>query len=166
MDVGRAGTTRWVWGAALGVGALAALLIATPGLRDGPWGMVPGGALPGADRPCAEASWRAHARVEEWALEVSPERPRSVTTWWVLQDGEAFVPADFLTPFKQWPHRVMADPRVRVRLAGEVYRCRAERVRDTERIELLRRAAAAKYELDPEGWAARSEVWWFRIGPR
>lgn len=104
--------------------------------------------------------------VEEWSLEVSPERPRSVTTWWVLHDGEAFVPADFLTPFKQWPHRVMAEPRVRVRLAGTIYRCRAERVHDPDTIRALRRAAAAKYELDPERLAARSEVWWFRIRPR
>jgi hypothetical protein len=29
-----------------------------------------------------------------------------------------------------------------------------------------RLAAMAKYDLDPGGRAARTEVWWFRLGPR
>ena len=151
MDAKRPETTRGkrgVWAAALaiatGSAAVLAVLVAGAGSMDGPWGMVPGGTLRGADVPCAKASWRAHATMEEWEIEVSPERPRSVTTWWVLHEGEPFVPADFLTPFKQWPQRVMADPRVRVWLAGAIYRCRAERVRDPATVEALRSAAAAK----------------------
>ncbi|MDX1649978.1 MAG: hypothetical protein R3263_09015, partial [Myxococcota bacterium] len=79
--------------------------------------------------------------------------------------GALYVPADWLTPWKTWPHLAMEDPRVRVRVDRRVYACHATRVRDADTIEALRQAVAAKYDVDPEGRAAQVQVWWFRLGP-
>jgi hypothetical protein len=89
-----------------------------------------------------------------------------VTTWSVVWNGELFLPADFLTPWKRWPHQVLEDDRIRLRVGAEIFTCRAERVDDEALIERLRRAAAAKYDLESDGRAARAEVWWFRARPR
>ena len=132
---------------------------------DGPVGPLPGGRLRGEDAPCA-VDWRGRDAEREVELEVSPDAPRSVRIWNVVEDGRLFVPGDFLTPAKRWPHQVMADPRVRLRIAGELFRCEARRVTDPAQIDALRREAARKYALAPDGWAARSEVWWFELLPR
>lgn len=133
---------------------------------DGPWGPLPGGRLHGADEPCAGVAWRDYAAVEEWEVEVRPERPRSVTTWSVVHDDTLFLPADFLTPVKRWPHQVAADPRIRLRAGARIFRCRAVRVFDTALIAVLRIQIAAKYRLASDGVAARTQVWWFRVTPR
>jgi hypothetical protein len=132
---------------------------------DGPVGPIPGGALRGEAKNCPTA-WTAFATEREVEFEVSPSRPRSVRIWNVVLEGRLYVPGDFLTPIKTWPHRVVADPRVKLRIAGQLFRCRALRVEDAATIEALRREAARKYDLEPDGWAARSEVWWFAIEPR
>jgi len=132
---------------------------------DGPIGPLPGGRLRGEENPCL-GDWTAFASEREVELEVSPDSPRSVRIWNVVQDGRLFVPGDFLTPVKRWPHQVEVDSRVRVRIAGKLYRCTARRVSETTLIESLRRETARKYNLEPDGWAARSEVWWFELVPR
>ncbi len=132
---------------------------------DGPVGPLPGGQLAGPDAACP-VDWRALAGEREVELELKPEAPRSVRIWNVVVAGRLFVPGDFLTPIKRWPHQVLADPRVRIRIAGRIFNCEARRVEDPERIEALRAEAARKYALEPDGWAARSEVWWFELVPR
>ncbi len=143
--------------------SIAALLIAAA--CDGPVGPLPGGALRGEAKPCP-SSFHAFANEPEVELEVAPDRPRSVRIWNVVQGERLFVPGDFLTPAKRWPHQVVADPRVRLRIAGQLFRCQATRVVDATAVATLRREAARKYRLEPDGWAARSEVWWFAIEPR
>ncbi len=154
----------------MGAGLAAALAAAAgllAGRLDGPWGMLPGGRFRAADQPCPAASaWAPWAGVPELQLEVRPTRPRSLTTWGLVHEGGLYVPADFLTPWKRWPHQVLADDRVRVRVEGDVFACRARQVADAARIEALRRGTAEKYGLAPDGRAARTEVWWFRILPR
>ena len=152
---------------AAGVAAVATCLgwLAT-GLLDGPWGMLPGGRLEGPAVGCETARWEEFAATRELELEVRPASPRSMTTWSVVHEGELFVPADFLTPWKRWPHQVLNDDQVRLRLEGRIFECRAERVADAEQIEQLRLAIAAKYDLQADGRAARIEVWWFRVLPR
>ena len=142
------------------LGAVLAALVLGCG---GPLGPIPGGALSGVEVACPNAF---PADVREIQIEVRPEDPYSVTTWNVVLNGALFVPADFLNPMKRWPSFVEADERVRVRVDPLVYTCRAVRVRDADRIDALRSAAAAKYDLDPEGSAATTEVWWYRIERR
>jgi len=134
---------------------------------DGPWGMIPGGPFVTRepDRPCNELSGVQVSAQDEIEVEVHSADPRTITTWNVLLDGTLYLPADFLTPIKRWPRQVLADPLVRVRSEAKVYRCWAIRVTDEQRIEALRRAIAAKYEIDPDGWASRATVWWFELRP-
>ena len=132
---------------------------------DGPVGPLPGGRLRGADAACPD-DWYAYASEREVELEVSPDAPRSVRIWNVVHAGRLFVPGDFLTPIKRWPQQVVADSRIRIRIAGKLFRCDAQRVADVELVDSLRREAAHKYALEPDGWAARSEVWWFELARR
>lgn len=137
------------------------------GWLDGPWGMIPGGALSGDVASCTDVDWSAYAAAGEIEVEIQPTSPRSLTTWSVVIGGELFIPADFLTPWKRWPHEVLQNPRVRLRIGGAgVFECNAERVEDADRIQQLRLAIAEKYGLQPDGRAARIDVWWFRIVPR
>lgn len=146
--------------AAVALGLVAWLLT---GLLDGPWGMVPGGPFHGRDESCPRDFSFAAETAE---IEVEVASGRSMTIWSVVRHGTLYLSADFLTPWKGWPHTLAADPRLRLRLDGRVFRCRAERVDDPETIDALRREAARKYDLEPDGWAARVEVWWFRVAPR
>lgn len=145
--------------------ALAVLAIAAAAACDGPIGPLPGGRLRGEESVCPDA-FEAFASEREVELEVAPARPRSVRIWNVVLGERLFLSGDFLTPGKRWPQQVVADPRVRIRIAGKLFRCRATRIADAPTIEALRREAARKYQLEPDGWAARSEVWWFEVTPR
>lgn len=145
--------------------ALAALLFAAP-FFDGPFGPLPGGAFragPEADLPARWPEGSVGATVE---IETHPARPWSVTTWAVVLDDALYVPADFLNPLKRWPFFVLEDPRVRVRVAGVRYAGRATLVRDDATVARLREAIGRKYRVAPDGLAARTEVWFFRIGSR
>ena len=144
--------------------ALAAVMVAGCG---GPWGPLPGGRLAGEEAACPDAGFAFAAEVRETAVEVRPDDPWSVTTWNVVHEGALYLSADFLpiNPVKRWPHLLVADPRVRVRVGSTVYACRATREHDLEVVRALREAAAGKYALDPDGMAAQAEVWWFRVHP-
>ncbi len=89
-----------------------------------------------------------------------------MTTWVFTLDGELYVAADFFNPFKQWPRRALADPRVRLRIDGQIYERLAVRVTDPERIAQLRRAIADKYHIRDGGLASMVDVWFFRMDPR
>ena len=149
----------WVL-AALAAGALTAL--ALPRLLGGPLGMLPGGRLSGQWGPPVKA-WDFVAAEPTVELETNPEAPRSVTVWSVVWHGDLYVSADFLTPWKRWPHQVLRDPRVVVRVGQQRWRRRAVRVTDEGQIAGLRGAFAEKYALKPDGLAARTEVWFFRL---
>jgi len=81
----------------------------------------------------------------------------------VVHGGELFVPANFMLPFQRWPHQVLEDERVVIRIRGVLYRARAFRVTAPEFVAELRQIVAKKYDVDPKGRAARSEVWFFWI---
>ena len=163
MTCRRENTLNPSWGGGSRGRTFAATLAALALGCGGPLGPIPGGALSGVEVACPTAF---PADVRQIQIEVRPEDPHSVTTWNVVLEGTLFVPADFLNPVKRWPSYVEADERVRVRVGALVYTCRAIRVVDAERIDLLRAAAARKYDLDPDGAAASTEVWWYRIERR
>ena len=164
MSARRAAQTGAAAGLALCLGVLGVASFSC--VSDGPIGPFPGGALRGEALPCLETGWERFASETESELEVRPERPRSIRTWNVVQGGRLYLPADFLTPIKRWPQQVQEDDRVKLRIGGALYRCRAVRVGDAARIEALRAAVAVKYDVSPDGRAARVPVWWFLIAPR
>jgi hypothetical protein len=128
--------------------------------------MFPGGPFRQESESCRGVDWDQYAEVSEVEVELRPDAPRSITTWSVVLDGALYIPADFLTPWKRWPHEVEADPRVRLRLGDRVLACRAVRVGEAQQILRLRAEIADKYQIAADGVAARTEVWWFRILPR
>ena len=147
--------------------AAATLVLRVVARRSGgPLGMIPGGRLVGPIAADQNPDWSFTERVRTIAVEVDPNDPLAVTTWVFTLDGALYVAADFFNPFKQWPHRALADPRVRLRIDGQIYERLAVRVTDPVLIERLRRAVADKYDVAPDGLAARVPVWFFRMDPR
>ena len=147
-------------------------LVATVALRfvarlsGGPLGIVPGGRLDGPLAGNQSPDWSFTDSVRTIQVEVAPEDPLSVTTWVFTLDGDLYVAADFFNPFKRWPHRALADPRVRLRIDGRIYERFAVRVTDPATIARLRRAIAVKYDIADGGIASQVEVWFFRMDPR
>jgi len=168
LTTGRA-PRRWLrWALALllllGLGTVALRVAAR--LSGGPLAFVPGGRLSGELAANQNPDWSFTAAVRTIALEVSPDDPLSVTTWVFTHDGALYVAADFFNPWKRWPRLVLADPRVRLRIAGRIYERDAVRVTDPGLVAQLRRAIAVKYDIAPGGLAARVDVWFFRMDPR
>ncbi|MCP5055559.1 MAG: hypothetical protein GY937_02420 [bacterium] len=142
---------RWIFGS-LGL----ALALACGG---------PVGPLPGDERAYPIAGFGFAAAEERIAVEVGGNSPHSVHTWAVVLEDTLFVPADFFNPGKRWPQLALADPRARIRITGEIFVCRLVRIDDTDLIDRLRVAAAEKYDIEADSWAASIEVWWFRVEP-
>lgn len=158
---------RLVAAGALSLGL--AVLLAFPILRfhDGPLGPLPGGAFAsGTLSQDPKPQWGRAGIGQTIELEVRPGAPWSVTIWAVVHEGDLFVAADFLNPLKRWPYFVLEEPAVEVRAAGRRYRCSAVRVEDPGLVAALRQEFARKYSLSPDGLAARSAVWFFRLAPR
>lgn len=151
---------------------VAIALVSTVALRvaarfsGGPLGVVPGGRLDGPLAVDQDPDWSFTGNVRTIAVEVSPDDPLSVTTWVFTLDGALYVAADFFNPVKRWPHRALADPRVRLRIDGRIYERNAVRVHDPALIERLRRAIADKYDIADGGLASKVDVWFFRMDPR
>ncbi|MDX1648683.1 MAG: hypothetical protein R3263_02405, partial [Myxococcota bacterium] len=82
--------------AAAGVAALGALAAGlAPRVAGGPLGPLPGARLAGPERPCPDpaAGGFDFARgAQTVAVEVRPDRPRSVTTWALVREGALYVP--------------------------------------------------------------------------
>ena len=126
--------------------------------HDGPIGPFPGGALvEGELVKGPTVDWSGVADVGTLELEVSPDAPRSVTTWFVVVDGILYVPSATAAK-KTWPGLVEKDGRVRVRLDGKLYELHAMRVSDPAVGKKLSEAVSAKYGFGdgqpvPDAWA-------------
>ncbi len=148
---------------------LPAILLVVVGMQlacGGPVGPIPGGRLAGEEVPYPEDGFAGFRDLPHVDLELRPGSPRSVRTWVVVLDDKLFVPADFFNPGKRWPEQALADPRVRVRLGDVVVQGRLVRVEGPDLHARLRLETARKYDVAPDSWAARIEVWWFRLEPR
>jgi len=53
-----------------------------------------------------------------------------------------------------------------VRIGSDVYEGHLTGIEDATTIETLRLATSLKYEVEPDSWTARIQVWWFRFDPR
>lgn len=159
---------RWL---GLGLAILIALLFVTAFVTrfaDGPVGPFPGGPLVSGELgPSEGIDWSALAEVGEveFAL-VDP--PRSRTTWIVVHDGQGYIPCGFpeIRLLKQWPHEVLQDGRVVLRVEGRRYELQATRVDDIALVKALGGIASKKYQIGGEGETDPDSVWFFRLDPR
>ncbi len=137
-----------------------ALLLALPAC--GPIGPVPGGRLSGEVVLDPVDDWSfsdAHPLIQ---VESRPWFPHSVTTICFTHEGVLYVPAGNPRG-KNWPHFVLDDPRVRLKIGDKIYRGRARRVSGEEVSDAMLASARAKYEQMPASREDLPEIWLFRI---
>lgn len=87
----------------------------------GPFLVFPGGELEGTvvNEPVADWSFVTDRFID---LETRPERPYSVELNYIVKDGKLYIdPAEG----RRWLDHIRADPRVRVRIGGRIYRLQA-----------------------------------------
>ncbi len=141
---------------------LAPLLVAAAIGCNGPFVLLPGGALDGETRP-SPADWTFAGDYGTCQLETRPEDPYSVNIAFTVLGGRLYVNAGDTET--RWVNNMGANPLVRLRLDGAIYELRAERVTDPEEIAAFGRAwtSQSMFRRDP---AALDEVWIYRLVPR
>ena len=152
----------------LGLVALVVLTLVGVGVaarfHDGPIGPFPGGAFTSGDAAGPGAGDFSAVKDESTLeLEMTPDSPRSITAWFVVDGGTLYVPSASAEA-KTWPGLVANDGRVRVRVGGKIYDLQAARVTDPEIGKLVSEAVTAKYGI---GDGSRVEgAWAFELVPR
>jgi hypothetical protein len=147
------------------IGALVALVVLVflgARLHDGPLGPIPGGALasgPLVAEPVAD--WSFAKDVAEIELQLVSQS-RSRTTWIIVHDGKAYIPAATkYPPGKTWHRAALADGRAILRIEGRRYPVTLKKVDDQTLFEPVRDVAFKKYPVRPGG-----EVWLFSVTSR
>lgn len=127
---------------------------------DGPVAMLPGGTLTSGEWvEERDVDWTFAADIQEIELESGD---RSRTTWILVHDGEAYVPASLsFPPGKSWHREALDDPAAVVRVEGRRYRRNLEKVDDPELEARLGELARGKYTAPPGGGGA----WFFHLAP-
>ena len=139
-----------------------ALLLSLAGLGcNGPFGLLPGGQLDG-DVAVPPASWSA-GEFGTAQLETRPEEPYSVNIAYTVMRGSVYVNAGDTET--RWVANMMQDPRVRLRVDGNVYELRAERVSAADEIAEFAAlwTGQSYFRRDPLGY---DEVYLYRLVAR
>jgi hypothetical protein len=131
-------------------------------LHDGPLGPIPGGSLRSGEMVATPvADWSFAADVAEIELQLASQS-KSRTTWILVRDGKAYVPAAVAyPPGKTWHHAALEDGRATLRIAGKRYPVTLTKVEDPTVVAAVREVAVKKYPARPEG-----EVWLFAVASR
>ena len=129
---------------------------------SGPVGLLPGGALDGPEPP-APADWTFAGSAGTAQLETRPDEPYSVNLAYTILGGRLYVNAGDTET--QWVENMSADPRVRLRVDGNVYALRAERVTDAAELDAFGAAWTSQslFRRDPR---KLEEVWVYRLVAR
>lgn len=144
----------------------AALLLLPLLLANGPCGPVAGGPLDGPVHSEVVTDWRFTEPLSTIEVETKPNAPLSVTTWCVTDGPTLYVPSRNAAN-KPWVQNVVADPRVRLRIDGQIYAGTLARVSDPEEQRRVVALLRDKYTL--AGWgmdadpAASPGTWYFRF---
>ncbi len=136
-------------------------LVATSGC-NGPFGLLPGGPLEG-DAAQTPSNWAFAGDYGTVQLETRPEDPYSVNiAYTVLADHLYINAGDTET---QWVKNLTANPRVRLRMEGQLYDLLAQRVTDRATIVAFGKAWTdqSMFRRDPAGL---DEVWLYRLVSR
>ncbi len=153
---------RWVIRIVAVLAALVALAFVGARFHDGPLGPIPGGAL--ASGPIVAdpvADWSFAADVSEVELQLATQS-RSRTTWIIVHDGKAYVPASTqYPPGKTWHRSALEDGRATLRIAGQRYPVTLAKVDDAALVTAVREVGGRKYPNRPGG-----EAWLFAVTSR
>ena len=130
---------------------------------NGPFGLLPGGALDGRVAPIPTDGWASAGSAGTAQLETNPSEPYSVNIAYTVIDGRLYINAgDTQT---QWVEHMQSDPRVRVRIDDVLYELQAERVEAQDEIERFADAwtSQSMFRRDPRDL---DEVWLYRFAGR
>lgn len=132
--------------------------------HDGPLAMIPGGALEGGELVAGPVTdWSFASGLQEIELQLA-HQDTSRTTWVVVHEGVAIIPASLsFPPGKQWHYAADRDGRAIVRIAGKRYPVTLTRVQDPVLEAKLSEAIRAKYPSVPPGGGG---MWFFRVASR
>jgi hypothetical protein len=154
---------RWLGVAVAAVIAAVALLFVGARFHDGPIGPFKGGSFRSGAAVEAPADWSFASDHNTLELELPADVGLAITTWLVVEGGKLYVPCG-VAASKSWPHAVLRDGNVRVRIDGKIYTLRATRVDDTETLARVVPLLAAKYGVKGDGFGTRD--WLFALEPR
>ncbi len=133
-----------------------ACVLAATGCSE-PLVTIPGGQLTGGDRE-PPATWSDVPGTVQ--LETRPRDPYSINIWGVGIGSDLYVATG--DDGTKWSAFIEQDPRVRVRIDGDLYRLEARLVHEDEERRWVAQAYADKYDVDPEdGWVASGMI--FRL---
>ena len=153
---------RWIIRVVVLFLVLAALVFVGARFHDGPLGPIPGGPLasgPVVGEPVTD--WSFATDVVEIELQLASQS-RSRTTWIIVHDGKAYIPAATeFPPGKTWHRAALEDGRATLRIAGKRYPVTLTKVEDATLLGAVREVASSKYPARPGG-----EVWLFAVAPR
>jgi hypothetical protein len=129
---------------------------------DGPFVILPGGALEGSTA-AAPDSWSFTQEVGTVQLETRPDDPYSVNVWVIALGDDLYVHAgDNRT---RWVENMERDPSVRLRIDASIYELLAARVEDQEEFDRFSDAYEQKYGRRP-GNENVAEAYLFRLSAR
>lgn len=153
---------RWLLRLVVGLAVVVALVFVGARLHDGPVGPIPGGAFRSGELVTTPvADWAFAADVVEIELELVSQS-KSRTTWIIVSDGKAYIPAAVeFPPGKTWHRAALADGRATLRIAGKRYPVMLTKVEDPAVVAAVRDVAFKKYPARPGG-----EVWLFAVTSR
>jgi hypothetical protein len=153
---------RWIIRVVVGLALL--IVVAFFGARflDGPLGPIPGGALVSGvlvSEPVAD--WSFAKDVPEIALQLASQS-QSRTTWILVSDGKAYIPASTeYPPGKTWHRLALEDGRATLRIDGKLYPVTLAKVEDPLSVATVRDVASRKYPSRPPG-----DAWLFQVTSR
>jgi hypothetical protein len=159
---------------------LAVLLLAIAGLaigarfHDGPIAIFAGGPFESGEPVTGpEPDWSFVREVREVEFQLL-DPPRSRTTWILDHAGKAYIPCGYMTTWwgrlwKRWPHEAARDPRILLRIDGELYERRLVRIESGPVLEPLLAELSRKY-LDgspvPMEAVTSGYLWLYELAPR
>jgi hypothetical protein len=158
---------RWLLRIAVGLAVLVAALFFGARLHDGPLGPIPGGPLEAGalvSEPVGDWSFARDAGEIELQLD---SQSRSRTVWFLVHEGQAYVPCSLgFPPGKTWYRDAAKDGRAILRIDGKRYPVALAKL-DPSAAEQLEPALRAeidrKYGRPPPSDAG---VWIFHVSSR
>ena len=129
---------------------------------DGPFVILPGGALEGSTAAIPD-SWSFTDEVDTVQLETRSADPYSVNVWVIALGENLYVHAgDNRT---KWVENIETDPSVRLRIDDSIYELLAARVEDQEEFDRFSDSYEQKYGRRP-GNENVAEAYRFRLSAR
>jgi hypothetical protein len=129
---------------------------------NGPFVLLPGGALEGETAP-VPSDWAFTDTVDTVQFETLPSDPYSVNIWVIGLDEHLYVHAG--TGRSTWVENMETDPNVRIQIEDAIYELAATRVEDQAVFERFSDAYEQKYGRRPRNENA-SEAYLFQLARR